>query len=280
MYRVLLAGRIDDAGFQRARAAARWAEASNFITLELSELFEFEWDTWRINNKSQYNAWEESINHIVAINGDADEDYQDFYSFCEEKFKYEESEENDYSVIANDAKLNRMKNSNNMYCFLKFRQEGEIIQPSLTLELYKTDAPKTCKNFKNLCEAEGEDNKYKGTYVHRIVPNGWIQMGDTKNGSKGDSGHSSFEKQYFPDETFSISHNARGMVGMANSGPHSNQSQFYITLEAKKYLDKKYVCFGKVIEGTALLDLIERVHTFNERPVKPIEIAECGVIKL
>ena len=70
------------------------------------------------------------------------------------------------------------------------------------------------------------------------------------------------------------------MVGMANSGPHSNQSQFYITLEAKKYLDKKYVCFGKVIEGTALLDLIERVHTFNERPVKPIEIAECGVIKL
>ena len=83
-----------------------------------------------------------------------------------------------------------------MYCYLKFRQDGEIISPSITLELFKNDAPKTCENFKNLCEAKGEENKYKGSYVHRIVPNGWIQMGDTKSGSKGDAGHSSFDKQY------------------------------------------------------------------------------------
>ena len=70
------------------------------------------------------------------------------------------------------------------------------------------------------------------------------------------------------------------MVGMANSGPHSNQSQFYITLEAKPYLDKKYVCFGKVIEGADVLNQIESVETFNERPVKSVEITDSGLIDL
>ena len=70
------------------------------------------------------------------------------------------------------------------------------------------------------------------------------------------------------------------MVGMANSGPHSNQSQFYITLEAKPYLDKKYVCFGKVIEGADVLNQIESVETFNERPVKSVEIIDSGLLDL
>ena len=73
-----------------------------------------------------------------------------------------------------------------------------------------------------------------------------------------------------------MKHKSRGMIGMANSGPHTNQSQFYVTLEAKPYLDKKYVCFGTVIEGTAILNDLEQVDTFNERPTKPITILDCG----
>ena len=73
-----------------------------------------------------------------------------------------------------------------------------------------------------------------------------------------------------------MKHERRGMVGMANQGAHTNQSQFYVTLEAKPYLDKKYVCFGAVIEGTAILDTLEQVDTFNERPTKPISIVDCG----
>ena len=86
------------------------------------------------------------------------------------------------------------------------------------------------------------------------------------------------QKQFvqFADETFAVKHKSRGMIGMANSGPHTNQSQFYVTLEAKPYLDKKYVCFGTVIEGTAILNDLEQVDTFNERPTKPITILDCG----
>ena len=84
----------------------------------------------------------------------------------------------------------------NMYCYLKLSQDGEVISPRLLLELYHCDAPKTCENFKNLCVAEDEGKTYKGSLVHRIVPNGWIQMGDIQNGSKGDGGHTSFDKKY------------------------------------------------------------------------------------
>ena len=148
-------------------------------------------------------------------------------------------------------------------------------------------APKTVENFVNLCKSG-----YADSQVHRIVQNGWIQMGDTGSGSKGDGGHSSFSERcvslasirflkscfffQFADETFAVEHKSRGMVGMANQGPHTNQSQFYITLEAKPYLDKKYVCFGTVIEGTDVLDQLENAETFNERPTQPITIIDCG----
>ena len=64
------------------------------------------------------------------------------------------------------------------------------------IELYKKQAPKTCDNFKNLCTSKVEGRTYKNTLVHRIVPNGWIQMGDIVSGSKGDNGHSSFENKH------------------------------------------------------------------------------------
>ena len=64
------------------------------------------------------------------------------------------------------------------------------------IELYKKQAPKTCDNFKNLCTSKVEGRTYKNTLVHRIVPNGWIQMGDIISGSKGDNGHSSFENKH------------------------------------------------------------------------------------
>lgn len=63
---------------------------------------------------------------------------------------------------------------------------------------------------------------------------------------------------------------------MANNGPHSNQSQFYITLEAKSYLDKSFVAFGRVIRGSQVLDEVEAMETFNERPKNPLKIIACG----
>ena len=128
MNRVTLVGRIDNAEFQRNIIAAEWAKAAGHISLEVTELFEFEWTQWLKANKSKYTLWADNINYMVAINGkfwiseneqlsdkwlidDADSDYQQFYSFCEEKYKYEESDEPDFQKIAAEARLTRMKKS-------------------------------------------------------------------------------------------------------------------------------------------------------------------------
>jgi len=271
MNRVLLVGRIDNAEFQRNIAAANWAQSAGHVTVETVSLFEFEWSQWLMANRAKYQLWQDEIQFMVAINDDADTDYQQFYSFCEEKYKYEESDDPDFQNIAKMARLNRMKSSKRDYCHITLARDSEALPGALVMELFTDLAPKTVENFVALCK-----DGYRNTHVHRIVQNGWIQMGDTGSGSKGDGGHSSFSEKYFADETFAVKHTRRGMVGMANQGPHTNQSQFYVTLEAKPYLDKKYVCFGAVIEGTAILDALEQVDTFNERPTKPISIVDCG----
>ncbi|CAM4533077.1 unnamed protein product, partial [Lepidochelys olivacea] len=123
-------------------------------------------------------------------------------------------------------------------------------QPTGTLlfELYSDMCPKTCENFRSLCTGEagtsrsGLELTYKESVFHRLVKNGWIQGGDITAG-RGDGGESIYGPT-FEDENFSIPHNKKGILGMANKGRHSNGSQFYITLQPTPYMDKKYVAFG------------------------------------
>ncbi|XP_060139485.1 probable inactive peptidyl-prolyl cis-trans isomerase-like 6 isoform X2 [Globicephala melas] len=115
---------------------------------------------------------------------------------------------------------------------------------------------------------------YTGSIFHRVVRNGWIQGGDIVAG-KGDGGESIYGPT-FEDENFSIPHNKRGVLGMVNKGHHSNGSQFYITLQATPYLDRKYVAFGQLIEGTDVLHQLELVPTENERPIQQCVIIDSG----
>ncbi|XP_033090750.1 probable inactive peptidyl-prolyl cis-trans isomerase-like 6 isoform X11 [Trachypithecus francoisi] len=115
---------------------------------------------------------------------------------------------------------------------------------------------------------------YKDSIFHRIVRNGWIQGGDIVYG-KGDNGESIYGPT-FEDENFSVPHNKRGVLGMANKGRHSNGSQFYITLQATPYLDRKFVAFGQLIEGTEVLKQLELVPTENERPIHMCRITDSG----
>ncbi|XP_040584287.1 probable inactive peptidyl-prolyl cis-trans isomerase-like 6 isoform X2 [Mesocricetus auratus] len=117
---------------------------------------------------------------------------------------------------------------------------------------------------------------YKDSIFHRVVQNGWIQGGDIIEG-KGDGGESIYGPT-FEDENFSVPHNKRGILGMVNKGRHTNASQFYITLQAAPYLDKKYVAFGQVIEGTEVLRKLELVPTENERPMLLCRITDCGIL--
>ncbi|XP_036920920.1 probable inactive peptidyl-prolyl cis-trans isomerase-like 6 isoform X2 [Sturnira hondurensis] len=152
----------------------------------------------------------------------------------------------------------------------------------LIFELYNDACPKTCKNFQVLCTGKagfsqsGIKLHYAGSIFHRIVPNGWIQGGDIVAG-KGNGGESIYGPT-FEDENFSIPHNKRGVLGMVNKGRHSNGSQFYITLQATPYLDKKYVAFGQLIEGKEVLQQLESVPTENERPIQQCTIIDSGNI--
>ncbi|EHB08354.1 Peptidyl-prolyl cis-trans isomerase-like 6 [Heterocephalus glaber] len=146
--------------------------------------------------------------------------------------------------------------------------------------LYCDTCPKTCRNFQTLCTGKAGFSQrgirlhYKGSIFHRVVQNGWIQGGDIVAG-KGNDGESIYGPT-FEDENFSIPHNKRGVLGMVNKGCHSNGSQFYITLQATPYLDRKYVAFGQLIEGTEVLKQLELVPTENERPVQICSITDSG----
>ncbi|XP_066104512.1 probable inactive peptidyl-prolyl cis-trans isomerase-like 6 isoform X5 [Saccopteryx bilineata] len=162
----------------------------------------------------------------------------------------------------------------------------------LVFELYSDVCPKTCENFQVLCTGKAGFSQsgirlhYAGSIFHRLVQNGWIQGGGQSFGftqtwcldivaGKGDGGESIYGPT-FEDESFSIPHNKRGILGMVNKGRHTNGSQFYITLQSAPYLDKKYVAFGQLIEGTEVLQQLELVPTENERPVQQCTIINSG----
>ncbi|XP_015455525.1 peptidyl-prolyl cis-trans isomerase-like 6 isoform X6 [Pteropus alecto] len=186
-----------------------------------------------------------------------------------------------YDALAVDYSIKFLQDTKHDFVFLDisigFYPIGKLI-----FELYCDVCPKTCKNFQVLCTGKagfsqsGVRLHYAGSIFHRLVQNGWLQGGDIVAG-KGDGGESIYGPT-FEDENFSIPHNKRGVLGMVNKGRHSNGSQFYITLQPTPYLDKKYVAFGQLVEGTEVLQRLELVPTENERPIQQCLIIGSGDI--
>ena len=115
-------------------------------------------------------------------------------------------------------------------------------------------------------EDSGIKLHYQGSIFHRVVKNGWIQGGDIDVG-KGNGGLSIYGPK-FEDESFAVKFDRRGIIAMANHGRHTNRSQFFITLQACPWMEKKYVAFGRVLEGFDILNALEQQESFNERPKK------------
>jgi len=151
---------------------------------------------------------------------------------------------------------------------------SEGVLGRLQLELFQEKLPLSCQNFQSLCVGD-HGMSYQGSVLHRIVPGGWIQGGDICGGT-GEGGKSIYGDK-FPDENFVIRHDRAGIIGMANSGRHSNASQFYITLQPAQWMDMKYVAFGEVKQGMDILKKLEKVPTLNERPMDPVTIVACGL---
>ena len=143
----------------------------------------------------------------------------------------------------------------------------------ILVKLYDDIVPKTCENFKSLLKIE-----YKNCVIHRVIPEFMLQTGDYENGD-GTGGASIYGKK-FDDENFTVKHTKKGLLSMANSGPNTNGSQFFITFKETPWLDDKHVVFGEVVDGFDILDKIEKIPTDqNDYPKQLLYIKNCGMEK-
>ncbi|KAK7331114.1 hypothetical protein VNO77_25328 [Canavalia gladiata] len=171
----------------------------------------------------------------------------------------------------------------NTRCFFDVSIGGEL-EGRIVVELFNDVVPKTAENFRALCTGEkgigpntGVPLHYKGMRFHRVIKGFMIQGGDISAGD-GTGGESIYGSK-FEDENFELKHERKGMLSMANAGPNTNGSQFFITTTRTPHLDGKHVVFGKVIKGMGVVRSVEHVVTAEEdRPTQGVVVVDCGEI--
>ena len=150
----------------------------------------------------------------------------------------------------------------------------------VTIELYADKTPKTAENFRCLCTGEkgmgksGKPLHFKGSTFHRVISEFMAQGGDFTAGN-GTGGESIYGMK-FADENFTVKHTKRGDLSMANAGPNTNGSQFFLTFIPCNWLDGKHCVFGQVVDGFQVLDALESVGSQTGATRAPCVIADCG----
>lgn len=161
---------------------------------------------------------------------------------------------------------------------------GDAEPQRVVMALYNDTVPKTVENFRALCTGEkgasatGAMLHYKGSKFHRVIKRFMVQGGDFTRGDG--TGGASIYGERFNDEAFVDKHERRGLLSMANAGPNTNGSQFFVTFAPASHLDDKHMVFGEVVSGMDVVDAVEAVETGeSDRPTVDVEIVDCGELK-
>ncbi len=194
-----------------------------------------------------------------------------FYLFNKYK-KIENKVNNDEDIHTDDVndiqEIDLSKFNNLVYLDIKHLDN----QARIIIKLEKDIVPRTCENFRELCK----NKKYVQSIFHRVIKNFMIQGGDYTR-FDGSGGKSIFG-QDFNDENFILKHD-RGTISMANSGPNTNGSQFFISTKKNKWLDGIHVVFGYVVDGMNFIDYISQLPTDEfDKPIGEVVIYDCGVL--
>ena len=150
----------------------------------------------------------------------------------------------------------------------------------IVFELFADVVPRTAENFRALCTGEkgvgcsGKPLHYKGSKFHRVITNFMCQGGDFTRGN-GTGGESIYGEK-FADENFQLKHTTPGLLSMANAGPNTNGSQFFITTVVTSWLDGKHTVFGKVVEGFEVVKQMEAAGSQSGATRVEVAIADCG----